>query len=149
MMYALNTIRLLHKEGHEVYAADSVKSAGGLYSRYVKTSFIYPYVSEQSEEFIDFLLKIVEEHKIDVIIPGFEDAFVISYYKDRFEGKVKLLVSDFSKVAFLHDKYSVSKLAEKIGIPSPKTVLLRDFESSEWSFPVINQAEKEQGGPWN
>ncbi|ACR80449.1 protein of unknown function DUF201 [Kosmotoga olearia TBF 19.5.1] len=145
MMYALNTIRLLHKEGHEVYAADSVKSAGGLYSRYVKKSFIYPYVSRQSEEFINFILKIVEEHKIDVLLPGFEDAFVISYYKDRFEGKVKLLVADFSKVAFLHDKYSVSRLAEKIEIPSPKTVLFRDFEPTEWDFPVIIKPRRNRG----
>ncbi|AKI98297.1 hypothetical protein IX53_05980 [Kosmotoga pacifica] len=145
MMYSLDTIRILHRDGHEVYAADSVRMSAGLYSRYVKKYFIHPPISEKSDEFIDFLLKVVDEYKIDVIIPGFEDAFVMSYYLDRFEGKAKLLLSDYSKLAFLHDKYSVSKLAESLGIPSPRTVLLKDFDQSSWLFPVVIKPRRNRG----
>ncbi|OAA27212.1 hypothetical protein AT15_05170 [Kosmotoga arenicorallina S304] len=145
MMYSLDSIRLLHRAGHEVYAADSVRMSAGLYSRYVKKYFIYPKVSEESEEFINFILKVVEDYKIDIIIPGFEDTFVFAYYLDKFEGKAKLLLSDYSKLAFLHDKYSVSKLAEVLKIPSPKTVLLRDFKEEEWTFPVVIKPRRNRG----
>ncbi|RKX49475.1 MAG: ATP-utilizing protein [Thermotogae bacterium] len=145
MMYSLDTIRILHRAGHEVYAADSVRMSAGLYSRYVKKHFIHPKVSEESEKFIDFLLKIVDDYKIDIIIPGFEDTFVLAYYLDRFKGKAKLLLSDYSVLTFLHDKYSVSKLARALDIPSPKTVLLRDFEQNDWSFPVIIKPRRNRG----
>ena len=137
MWYALNSIRLLARDGHEVFAADSGKISGGLYSRYLKGKFIYPPVSEKSDEFIDCLLAKIEELKIDILYPTFEEGFVISRYIDRFRGHVKVILPNHKNIEMLHDKWTMTKYAESLEIPVPGTVLLKDFEAEKYSFPLI------------
>ncbi|HPE53259.1 MAG TPA: ATP-utilizing protein, partial [Mesotoga prima] len=92
MWYAINTIRLLARSGHEVFAADSSRLSGGLYSRYLKGKFIYPSVGENSSAFVESVIEKIEELKIDVLCPTFEEGFVFSKYIGRLEGRVNVLV---------------------------------------------------------
>jgi len=123
MWYAYNSVNLLAKEGHEIYVAESSKLSMGLYSKLIKKSFIYPDISEKSEEFIETIIQIIEDYDIDYILPVFEETYVLSYYKDRLKGKVKIMLPKFDTIWELHDKYSLFKLAEDLRIPTPKTVL--------------------------
>ncbi|HPM95425.1 MAG TPA: ATP-grasp domain-containing protein [Mesotoga sp.] len=137
MWYALNSIRLLARQGHEVFAADSGKVSGGLYSRYLKGKFIYPPVSEKSDEFIECLLKKIEELKIDLLFPTFEEGFVISRFMHKFEGRVRVIVPRHEHIQVLHDKWTMTQLASSLSIPVPDTTLLKDFDTSRMDFPLI------------
>ncbi|MFO7882523.1 MAG: ATP-grasp domain-containing protein [Kosmotogaceae bacterium] len=141
-MYGLNTIRILSAENHEVYAADSIKSNGGAFSKYVKKSIVYPEVSKDSRLFVEALLDFVEKENIEYIIPSFEEAYVISFYKEKFRNKVEMLIEDYEKLMLLHDKYIMTQLSKHLGIHVPRTVLLKDFEPAEWNFPFVLKPKK-------
>lgn len=144
-MYGLNTIRILSAEKHEIYAADSIKLNGGAFSKYVKKSFVYPEVSKNANLFIESILDFVEQENIEYIIPSFEEAYVLSFYKERFKNKVKMLVEDYEKLMVLHDKYTMTQLSKHIGIDVPRTVLLKDFKQAEWKFPFVLKPRKNRG----
>ncbi|HAY98522.1 MAG TPA: ATP-utilizing protein [Mesotoga sp.] len=137
MWYAINAIRLLARNGHDVFAADSSKFSGGLYSRYLKGKFVYPSVSDDSEGFINEILEKTDEMKIDVIFPTFEEGFVISKYLHLFEGRVKVLVPSYDHIKLLHDKFTMTDYARSLGICVPRTALLGEFEPNGSSFPLI------------
>ncbi len=141
-MYGLNTIRILSAEGHEIFAADSIKFSGGTFSKYVKKSIVYPEVSKDAKGFIKTLLDFIEKEHIEYIIPSFEEAYVISYYKEKFKNKVKMLIEDYEKLMILHDKYSLTQLSEQLGINTPSTVLLKDFVPEEWDYPIVLKPKK-------
>lgn len=141
-MYGLNTIRILSAENHEVFAADSIKLNGGAFSKYVKKSFVYPEVSKNAPSFVESILDFIEQENIEYIIPSFEEAYVISYYKEKFKNKVKMLVDDYEKLMVLHDKYTMTRLSKQLGIDVPRTILLKDFRRSEWNFPFVLKPRK-------
>lgn len=137
MWYSLNTIRILSRHGHEVYAVDSSRNSGGLYSRYTKERFLTPCLTKRPREYMESIVDIVESRGIEIIVPPYEEVFVLSYYRYMLPDKVKILLSSYPVLAMLHDKYHMSRYAKRIGIPTPKTALLRDFREGEWEFPVI------------
>ncbi|MBN2218909.1 MAG: ATP-grasp domain-containing protein [Kosmotogaceae bacterium] len=137
MWYAINTIRLLARSGHEVFAADSSRFSGGLYSRYLKGKFIYPSVGENSNAFVESVTEKIEELKIDVLCPTFEEGFVFSKYIGMLEGRVNVLVPSYDHIALLHDKYSMTTYARSLGVNVPKTSLLKNFSLEGCEFPVI------------
>lgn len=137
MWYAINTIRLLAEGGHEVFAADSNKLSGGLYSRHLKGKFIYPSVSENGEAFVRFVMEKIEEMEIDVLCPTFEEGFVFSKHSDLLQGRVKMIVPSYQHIRLLHDKFSMTNYARSLGISVPRTTLLENFEPTSSIFPVV------------
>ena len=136
MWYSLSTIRILSRHGFGVYAVDSTRNSGGLYSKYVKESLISPPLSRPGD-YMEFIVELVVSRGIDVILPTFEEVFVLSYYRHMLPDKVRLLLAPYPVLAMLHDKYHMTRYAEKIGIPTPKTVLMKDFDANEWEFPLV------------
>jgi len=137
MWYAINTIRILAKGGHEVFAADSRKLSAGLYSRYLKGKFVYPSVSENGEAFVRCVLEKIEEMEIDVLCPTFEEGFVLSKHSDLLQGRVKMMIPSYEHIRLLHDKLSMTSYARSLGISVPRTMLLENFEPADSSFPVV------------
>jgi len=145
MWYAYNCINILHRDGHELYVADSSRLSMGLYSKYIKKKFIYPDISEKSEEFIEKILTIIEEHEIEYLLPVFEETHVLSYYKNKLEGKVKVILPEFEIMWTLHDKYLLFKLAKELNIPTPVTYKINEYKSSTLHFPFVVKPRRERG----
>jgi len=145
LWYAYNCMNILSEYGHELYVAESSKLSLGLYSKHIKKKFIYPDISEKSEEFIEKILAIIEEYEIEYLVPVFEEIYVLSYYKKRLEGKVKIMIPEFEIIWKLHDKYSLFKLAEELKIPAPLTYKINEYEPSMLSFPVVLKPRRERG----
>ena len=145
LWYAYNCINILSQYGHELYVAESSKLSLGLYSKYIKKSFIHTDISENSEEFIEKILAIVEEFEIEYLMPVFEEIYVLSYYKKRLKGKVKIMIPEFEIIWKLHDKYSLFKLAEELNIPTPVTYKINEFKSFDLSFPFVLKPRRERG----
>jgi len=145
MWYAYNSLRILSKAGHEVYVAESSKMSMGLYSKYIKKSFIYPDISKNSEQFIEKILDIIEEYKIEYVLPVFEETYVLSYFKNKLKGKVNIMVPNFETIWELHDKYSLFKLAEQLKIPTPKTTTIDEFDTKNAKFPMVLKPRRERG----
>jgi biotin carboxylase len=100
--------------------------------------------TEREEAYIQAVLTICEQEKIDTIFPSFDPhVYVFSKNKERFE-KIGVLVTvpDYETVITPLDKYRTIKAAEEVGFPCPKTYLPESAEdirriANELGFPLI------------
>jgi len=121
MPHALDEIRKFGREGHEVYATDTFRTAPGSHSKYVKASFITAPPAYDPERFLADLAAIARAHRIELILPGFEEVFPIAKHLDTFAPPTKVFCSSFDTLARLHDKRAFVELARSLGLPVPDT----------------------------
>jgi hypothetical protein len=121
MPHALDEIRKFGHEGHEVYATDTFRTAPGSHSRYVKASFITAAPTYDPERFLADIVAIVREHRIELIVPGFEEVFLIAKHLDSFAPLTKVFCSSFDTLTRLHDKRAFVELARTLELAVPDT----------------------------
>jgi hypothetical protein len=124
MPFALGMVRRLAAEGREIYAADDCSLSSGSHSKYLAGHFVYPSPRRDTAAFLVALERIVREHKIDVIVPTFEETFYISTQIERLSRFTNVFASPFSTLARLHDKGAFETLVAKLGLPIPETVMV-------------------------
>ncbi len=129
MPHALDLIRKLGHEGHEVYASDTFHTSPGSHSRFVKQAFITAAPAYEPERFLDDLGKIVRAHELDLLVPGFEEAFLLAKHRDAFAPRAKIFVAAFDDLARLHDKAAFVELAHSLRLPVPETILATSTEA--------------------
>jgi len=123
MPFALDAIRKLAERGHEVWASDSYEEAPGSHSRFVKGHFVTASPSAQTEQFIDDVEAAVREQEIELVLPIFEEAFYLATQHARLSAITTLYTPSFETLARVHDKDSFQKLADRLGLPTPETVV--------------------------
>jgi predicted ATP-grasp superfamily ATP-dependent carboligase len=121
MPHALDEIRKFGVEGHEVYATDTFRTAPGSHSRFVKESFITAPPAYEPKRFLADLAAIADTHRIDVIVPGFEEVFAIAKHRRTF-APATVFCSSFETLARLHDKRAFVELARSLALPVPDTL---------------------------
>jgi predicted ATP-grasp superfamily ATP-dependent carboligase len=125
MPFALDAIRKLAERGHEVWASDSYEEAPGSHSRYVKGHLVTASPSAQTDRFIADVEAGVREHGIELVLPIFEEAFYLATQHERLSAITNLYTASFATLARVHDKDSFQRLAERLGLPTPETVVAR------------------------
>lgn len=121
---ALGTARRLHKLGHVVYSADSIDFDYTGFSLAVKKRFEMPPVRFAEKKYIDRLIQIIQEYKIDKLVPLGEEIFYISRnIREIRTVNPKLIVEadDIKKLDRLHNKELFSSLARSLGIKIPNS----------------------------
>lgn len=126
MPFALDMIRKLGKQGHAVHATDTFRTAPGGHSSYLEGHHVTASPRYDTERFVDDLLRIVDEHRIDVLLPSFEDAFYILRRAERFEGEVEIFAPSFDLMLQHHDKDRMRQLAEELGVAVPETIIAKN-----------------------
>lgn len=149
---AYNIVKSLGKKGITVHTADFVSPAMAGYSKYSKSYFQYPSPYSREKEFIESLIVNIERLGVEVLIPVFEESFLISKYKDRLGKHVKLVVSDYEKVLTLHNKDRWQPIAANMGISVPMSYSATKLKNGEIDintlrFPVLVKP-KQGGGAW-
>lgn len=149
---AYNIVRSLAIKGVEVYCADFVPRAMSFYSRYSAGHFVYPSPFSEQEQFIACLIAKIKELKIDVLIPVFEELFLVAKHKEELLEHVKMAVPDYSQILKAHNKDQWGTIAGKLQIPVPRTFAIERFVSdpgaiAELPFPVLIKP-KQGGGGW-
>ena len=89
---AYNIVKTLGRKGIPVYSADSVPRAMSFSSRYSKGHFLYPSPFTDQQGFIDCLIENIIRLRAEVLIPVFEETFLIAKHKDRLSQYVKLVL---------------------------------------------------------
>ena len=128
-LFVLDLIRKLAGQGHSVYASDTFSEAMGSHSRYCAGRDVTASPRHQTEQFLNDIETIVRRHDIDMIIPGFEDAFYLATQHQRFAPLTRLFTGQFAQLARLHDKVSFQHLAEDLGLRIPRTIVAHDDDS--------------------
>ncbi|MGV1098213.1 carboxylate--amine ligase [Thiovibrio sp. JS02] len=149
---AYNIVRSLGKHGCIVHVAEGDSGAMSFASRYARGSFVYPSPFVDPEGFKGCLLRKIEELHVDLLIPVLEETFLVAKHKEEFSRHVKLVVPDYEQILSAHNKDRWESLAEKLGIPHPRTAaasaLVADPSlARELRYPVLLKP-KQGGGGW-
>jgi len=140
---ALAVIRSLGRRGVKVVAADSVGFNAGFLSKYCSKAFIYPSPLKDKTKFINSMLRFVKNGDFELLIPITDLTMVpIVEHRDEFEGYVKVAAPPYEIAVKAFDKAQTVRIAEKSGIPCPRTFLIEDIETlkevaDDFRYPVV------------
>lgn len=148
--HSLAIIRSLGRRRIGVDAGAEKGWAIGFFSKYCTGRIIYP-SPHYTLRFVDFLGNLCKRKKYDVLMPvGYATTVRISQYKDAFPSLVNIPVAEYECLRIAADKSASLKLAETLGIPTPKTYYaknLRDVRETakRLSYPVVVKGSLETG----
>lgn len=127
--HALGIVRSLGCKGMVVDVGSSSYSVQlSSFSRYVRRSFVYSDPKKDPDKFAHFIRRIWEMLGYKVIIPvGYDATFSLSMKKEALGSDIEIPVADFSSLKVAANKRDTTLLAEKIGIPIPKTMFISCF----------------------
>lgn len=126
--FALDIIRKLGSTGHAVFASDTYRGAVGNHSKYLAGHAITASPRFNTDQFISDIAAIVIKHRIELIIPTFEEVFYLSARAHDLPPGVKLYAGSFETLARLHDKASFKRLVIEANVPVPETVVVSNEE---------------------
>ena len=149
---AYNIVKSLGSKKIRVLTSDFVPLSMSFYSRYSEGHFIYPSPFSYPEKFIENLIRNIKRTNARVLIPVFEETFLISKFKNKLSKHVKMVLPDYDKILVAHNKNKWLPIAKRMGIPVPKTFMITDLRTGketieDLSFPVLIKP-KQGGGAW-
>ncbi len=149
---AYNVIKSLGQKGIPVYSADSIPRAMSFSSRYSKGHFLYPSPYTDQKGFIDCLIEKIIKLKAEVLIPVFEETFLVAKHRDLLSQYVKLVLPSYEQILIAHNKDKWEPIARSLNIPVPKTATIEDIQNhspdvQSLSYPVLIKP-KQGGGAW-
>jgi len=124
---ALELVRLL--ANNNIFIWESKNHSISFASKYVNKKIIYPAPNKNINEFRNYLLKTINENKIDYLIPTCEEVFYIAKIKDFIESNsnCKVFCGNFDLLTLLHSKYAyIDYIQQFDNIKHPKTLLFNN-----------------------
>ena len=129
----LDLIRNLSNCGSKIIVAETSLFHYCATSNANAKNYLIPSPRECEEGYIQRILEIIDLEKIDLFIPGWEDALIVSKHLHRFNENVAF-TSDFSTLDSLHNKWEFHLLLKGLGFNSAKSYLI-DNESELNTLP--------------
>ncbi len=123
----LELARLFHRAGDHVVVADSLALHLCRWSGAVARSVTVPPPRQQTAAWLDALVRIVEEERIEWIVPTCEEVFWLAEVQEELARRApgcRVLVDVPATMMRLHDKHRFTELCAQIGFPAPTTQLL-------------------------
>jgi len=146
--HTLAAVRSLGKKGVYTIAGSSIKHAQSFYSKYCKERVVYPN-PKNGEKFVNYLLNFLKESEIDVLLPiGYTVTTILSKFKNNFSPYVGIPIANYEVMKIASDKNETIKLAQSIGIKTPKTIFVDEqkvVNESDLNFPVVIKGVVESG----
>jgi len=128
---AAHAARLLADGGLTVYATDSLDNVLTRRSRAVHLTLRHPSPRTDYIAFRTWLAEAVERHNIDLIFPTCEEVLHLARATKELGISRKLFAPDVDVVLAHHDKFAFVETMRRIGMPAPKTRLIRSQSSLE------------------
>lgn len=123
----LEIARKLHAGSHKIIMTDTMRFPVSRLSNTVSKYIQVPSPRFDPEGYLEATIKIVEDNKIDLIIPVWEEVAHLSRHKDKFPSWCSIFSPSFENYHDLHNKWRFQNLLSDIKLPTPKTVLIRDI----------------------
>jgi len=149
---AYNVVRSLGQKGIETYTADFVPRSMSFASRYSKGHFIYPSPFRDPEGFVNRLLEEIHRLRTAVLIPVFEETFLIAKHSDRISRHVSMVLPDFEQILVAHNKDKWATMARQLEIPIPENCSIQALQTGavkahDLRYPLLVKP-KQGGGAW-
>jgi predicted ATP-grasp superfamily ATP-dependent carboligase len=152
---SLTIVRSLARKGIPVIVGDEARGfksyfGEAMLSRYAAHRFLYPSPQSSPGEFMKEIAGISRRYGARVLFPVGSDTYItVSAHRNRLPRDIKMALADDALIQKAHDKYECLRYARRVGIPCPKTLLLRnitDFEELRvLGFPLIVKPRKGAG----
>jgi hypothetical protein len=123
--------------------AESLRGHLSAYSNAVTRNFIVPSPRQKSMEFIQMLAVLIEEHKIDLLVPTCEEIFYVAMGRDQLACNV--FADTIEKLDMLHNKWTFFLQAIEHGLPTPQTMQIENRDQlkqahEKWPRLVLKPA---------
>jgi len=119
---SIDLSRRLQAAGHEVFVCDSIRFPIGRFTNQQQSFHRVASPRHDTASFIDELNQIIDEHKIDLLIPTSEESFYVSAYQEQLH--CRSLIDSLPLLESLHNKYTFSQTYENEFASTPRTDLI-------------------------
>ncbi len=130
----LDLARALSRAGHRVLAAESMDYPLSVHSRAFDRFFKITAPNDSLDGFAYDLKEIIDQEKVDILIPTCEEAFHLSKVKSRLGDRLFVLLDDHEKLAELHSKFRFNDLVRSLGMKAPASY--RVLTMDEWKASI-------------
>ena len=129
----LGVIRGLGRCGVPIILLSYDAADAAIASRYVQKTINVPHPTQHEDEFIETLITVVEAYPDAIIFPASDASLsVVSRCKAEIEQHgCKVACTEWDITRLFLDKIHTYELAEEIGVPVPKTCLIRSLDDAE------------------
>lgn len=129
-----NILRSLSAHGLKVWAADTSKKNVCSMSKYCAGNFTYPDPFTREENFVECLVRKVEELKPKVLLPTHDETVIIMRHRNRFPKDLIIPYGSEKLLLTLANKAQATELAKNAGIPIPEVYThIREVKK----YPVV------------
>ena len=147
---ALAIVRHLGKTRQ--YTIDAVsysKASVAFFSKFVNQKYIIHDPKKEPGKYVDDLLNLMEQNAYLLVLPvSYISYQLCSANKNRILEKTHLTIAKVEQINLASGKAETYQLAEKIGIPYPKTIIVNsitELEHVETTYPCVIKAPFEAG----
>jgi len=134
---ALELARNFNQFGHYVIMTDSLTYPLARNTNAVDCFYVIPSPRDNIEEFKYTLINILQQEKIEYLIPTCEEVFYLAFIKNDITPICRILCPDFSLISKLHSKIEILSLASDMGILLPDTAIV-----DKKNIAVINNIDQ-------
>ena len=122
---SLAATRSLGRKGHMIIATGSKDKSLSSVSRYCANGCSVPDPLFSGVDYQNTILKLIMNEEIDVVFPMTEASiFLLNQIRNDLPSNVILCCETAEKMKAVSDKVSLFHLAEKLGVPIPRTIYL-------------------------
>jgi predicted ATP-grasp superfamily ATP-dependent carboligase len=129
----LGTARGLGMAGVPVILLSYSPTDSAIASRYVQKTITVPHPEHEEARFIETLIRLVRDYTGAVIFPTSDAALsIVSQHKAELEAEGAIpACTEWEITQLFLDKMHTYRLAEEIGVPAPRTAVLRTMDDVE------------------
>jgi len=148
---SLAAVRTLGRRGIKVTVGESTRLNTAAFSRHCSRAVVYPSPLTTPSEFVDFVRTELLRHSYQMILPMEDETTeLLSLHHSDISALTYLPTVTHDKLLFAQNKDNVLRMAEKQGIPIPKTWFIEDLNRLEQikdslPYPVIVKPRKSSG----
>lgn len=139
----LAIVRSLGKKGLKPSVLSTTRLGGALYSKYCGEKIICPSSAISVSKYLEFLSNLLKSKKYKILIPVNAHHFIpIAENLDKLRAYTNIPVPSIDVINTALDKYKSITLAENLGLPVPKTVVLKSEQQLQeifhkWGVPIV------------
>jgi len=148
---SLAAVRSLGREGIKVTVGESTRLATAFFSKFCHRAVVYPSPLLNPSEFVDFLYRQVSRNSFRMLLPMEDETLaLISKYHSDFSRWTYLPFVHYEKLHVAQNKERVLRLAERLGIPMPRTWYINDISrldtlKESLPYPVVIKPKMSSG----
>jgi predicted ATP-grasp superfamily ATP-dependent carboligase len=103
-----------------------------LTSRFVRRDYILPSATRDENIFLKELINLLKTERYDYLITAGTATYnIASRHKQELSKYTKPLVEDYAKVWAVHNKANCMNLSRSLGVPIPKTYIIKNYKDLE------------------